>query len=277
MGRALKLILLFARVSVQNLAAYRFDLVMRTVMSVLHLAAELIGVWTIFKNTQSLHGWGVPHMLVLVGVYRIIAGGIRMSIVPNMRRVFEDIREGTLDFVLLKPVNSQFLVGIREFIVWRIADVLLGLAVAVVGCVMLLGRVPVGAAARFTVMVAASFVIVYCIWLMLATLCFWFVRIQNIEMVFWNVFEAGRFPIVIYRPWVQWVLTFIVPLAFITTYPAAALFGGSAGSSGSAGPAGWAGPGGSALWSAMIVAGVLLIVSNRFWRFGLRHYSGASA
>ena len=204
MIRAVKLIWLFARVSVQNVAAYRFDLVMRSIVSVLHLAAELMGVWTIFKNTQSLKGWGVPHMLVLVGVYRIVAGGISMSIVPNMRRVFDDIREGTLDFVLLKPVNSQFLVSISEFVVWRIADVILGAAVAVVGCVMLLGRVPPGTAAIFVVMLAAGFAIVYAVWLILATLCFWFVRIQNIEMIFWNVFEAGRFPIVIYRPWVQW-------------------------------------------------------------------------
>ncbi|HVP11452.1 MAG TPA: ABC-2 family transporter protein [Phycisphaerae bacterium] len=264
MIRAIKLILLFARVSVQNIAAYRFEMIMRSIMSVLHLGAELVGVWTIFKNTQSLQGWGVPHMLVLVGVYRIIAGGIRMSIVPNMRRVFDDIRDGTLDFVLLKPVNSQFLVSIREFIVWRIADVILGAAVAVVGCVMLLGRVPPGPAAVFVVMLAAGFAIVYAVWLILATLCFWFVRIQNIEMIFWNVFEAGRFPIVIYRPWVQWVLTFIVPLAFITTFPAGVLFGDST-----------MVPRATPLL-AVLVAVVLLVISNRFWRFGLRHYSGAS-
>jgi ABC-2 type transport system permease protein len=265
MIRALKLILLFARVSVQNIAAYRFDLVMRSVMSVLHLGAELIGVWTIFKNTKSLAGWGVPHMIVLVGVYRIVAGGIRMSIVPNMRRVFDDIREGTLDFVLLKPVNSQFLVSIREFIVWRVVDVVLGAVIAVIGCVMLLGRVPPGPAITFVLMLAAGFAIVYAVWLILATLCFWFVRIQNIEMIFWNVFEAGRFPIVIYRPWVQWVLTFIVPLAFITTFPAGALFGDSAMM-----------PRYTPLL-AVVVAAVLLIASNRFWHFGLRHYSGASA
>jgi len=264
MKRAIKLILLFMRVSVQNIAAYRFDMIVRLVMSVLHLAGELIGVWTIFRNTHSLAGWGVPHMLVLVGVYRIIAGGIRMSIVPNMRRVFEDIREGTLDFVLLKPVHSQFLVSIREFVFWRIADVLVGLVIALIGCVMLLGRVPPSALVIFLIMLAASFAIVYSIWLMLATLCFWFVRIQNIEMVFWNVFEAGRFPIAIYRPWVQWTLTFILPLAFITTFPAGSLFNDP-----TMLPR-------FAPLLAVVAALVLLAASNRFWAYGLRHYSGAS-
>lgn len=266
MRRALKLAWLFARVSVQNVAAYRFDMAARGVMSLLHLGAELLAVWTIYSNTQSLAGWRWPHLLILVGVYRMLAGGLRMSIVPNMRRVLDDIREGTLDFVLLRPVDSQWLVSIREFVFWRAADVILGAAVAVYGCVHLHGLVPWPAAGLFLITLLAGFAIVYSVWLMLATLCFWFVRIQNIEMVFWNVFEAGRFPIVIYRPWVQWLLTFIVPLAFITTFPAGILANDPA----TQVPA-------TAPLLAVLLAAVLLAVSSWFWRFGLRHYSGASA
>lgn len=258
--------MLFVRVSVQNVTAYRFDMAVRVLMSLMHMAYELIVVWTIFENTRSLAGWEWQHMLVLVGVYRIVAGGIRMSIVPNMRRLLEDIREGTLDFVLMRPVNAQLLVSIREFVIWRAADVLLGATLAVVGCVSLLGHVPLVPALSFVLMLAAGFVIVYSVWLMLATLCFWFVRIQNIEMIFWNVFEAGRFPIAIYRPWIRWTLTFLVPLAFITTFPAATLLGGPETSV----------PTGAPVY-AMAIAAVMLLISGAFWRVGLRHYSGASA
>ncbi len=273
MTRAIKLMLLFARVSTQNFAAYRFDFLVRLTLSVLHLGTELVIVWTIFENTDTLAGWHWQHLLVLVGVYRIVAGGIRMSIVPNMRRVLEDIREGTLDFVLLRPVNAQLLVSIREFVIWRTVDVVLGLATAVAGCLLLPEGAPSatgGTILAFVVMLAAGFAIVYSIWLMLATLCFWFVRIQNIEMIFWNVFEAGRFPIVIYRPSVQWFLTFIIPLAFITTFPASAMFGDASLLPGWV-PLGWMAP------IAVALAVVLLLISGWFWRFGLRHYSGASA
>jgi len=67
----------------------------------------------------------------------MVAGGIRIYIVPNMRRVLEDIREGTLDFVLLKPVNSQLLVSIREFVFWRITDLIYGGTAAAIGASML--------------------------------------------------------------------------------------------------------------------------------------------
>jgi ABC-2 type transport system permease protein len=266
MTRSLKLMLLYARVSVQNVAAYRFDMIMRIIVSILHLTAELLSVWTIFSNTTALAGWRWQHMLVLVGVYRMVAGGIRMSIVPNMRQVLEDIREGTLDFVLMRPVNSQLLVSIREFVFWRLADVAIGAVVAVYGCVKLLGHLPLDSTLTFVLMLAAGYVIVYSFWLMLATLGFWFVRIQNIEMIFWNVFEAGRFPIVIYRPGVQWTLTFLIPLAFITTFPAATLL---------ADPATRVSPM-VPLWAALMAV-IMLLLSGWFWRYGLKHYSGASA
>lgn len=266
MIRALRLASLYARVSVQNFAAYRFDMVVRLLVSLLHLVAELLSVWTIFSNTTALAGWRWQHMLVLVGVYRMVAGGIRLSIVPNMRMVLDDIREGTLDFVLMRPVNSQLLVSIREFVFWRAGDVILGAVVAVYGCVKLLGHLPMFSTLVFVLMLAAGYVIVYSFWLMLATLGFWFVRIQNIEMIFWNVFEAGRFPIVIFRPGVRWTLTFVIPLAFITTFPAGTLLGDPTTGV----------PASAPIW-AVVMAVVMLLLSGWFWRLGLRRYSGASA
>ena len=142
---------------------------------------------------------------------------------------------------------------------------MLGFSVAIYGCLRLTGTVPVGAVLEFIVTLVAALAIVYSVWLMLATTCFWFVRIQNIEMVFWNVFEAGRYPIVIYRPWIQWMLTFVIPLAFITTIPAGTLIGLDDRF------VGWAPA------VAVGMAALMLLVSHWFWRFGLRHYSGASA
>jgi ABC-2 type transport system permease protein len=266
MIRALRLTSLFAQVSIQNFAAYRFDLFTRFFVSLMHLAGELIAVWTIFSNTTSVNGWRWQHMLVLAGVFRIVAGGIRISIVPNMQRVLQEIHAGTLDFVLLKPVNAQLLVSIREFVVWRVVDILLGLSIALYGCYALVGHVPIVQTAVFFLMLLAGFGIVYSVWLILVTACFWFVRIQNIEMIFWNVFEAGRFPIAIYRPWLQWTLTYIIPLAFITSFPAGVLAGDPG-----TGVSNWA------PMFAVLMAVASFAAASWFWRYGLRRYSGASA
>ncbi|MCC7292386.1 MAG: ABC-2 family transporter protein [Phycisphaerales bacterium] len=262
MGRYFRLILLFLRVSVQDDAAYRADFLLHSVIAFLQLGAELFGLWIIFSNTESLNGWDAWQMLALMGVFRVMSGVIGLGIAPNMRAMMEDVRSGTLDFVLLKPVNPQFYVSARRFVLWRGMDIVVGLVMAGTASVKLGTSVGVMQAALFLLMLGAGVVIIYSFWLALATLAFWLTRISNIEMVFWNVFEAGRYPVDIYRPWLRWLLTFFVPLAFLTTFPAGMLVGKGT-------PSG--------MLMGWLAAAVALTGATLFWRFGLRRYSGASA
>jgi ABC-2 type transport system permease protein len=117
-------------------------------------------------------------------------------------------------------------------------------------------------AAEFIAMLLAGGVIVYGFWLILATLSFWFVRVENILVIFQSMYEAGRWPVSLYPGWLRYGLTFIVPVAFATTVPAEALTG----------RLNW-----ETLLGAVILAVVLFVASRAFWRVGLRHYSGTSA
>lgn len=262
MLRYLKLVGLFARVSVQDNAAYRVDFVVHLVLAVLQLGGELLGIWIIFSNTPSLGGWGPFEMLALLGVFRVMAGVIAMVIAPNMRAMMEEIRDGKLDFAILRPVNTQFLLSARRFVLWNAADIAIGLMMIAFAAGRLAGRIDPGRVGLFVVMLSAGVVIIYSFWLALGTLAFWFTRITNIEMVFWNVFEAGRYPVQIYHPWVRWGLTYLVPLAFLTTFPAGALMGKLSAVN---------------VAAAVVAAIASLLAASAFWRYGLRHYSGASA
>ena len=87
-------------------------------------------------------------------------------------------------------------------------------------------------------------------------------RLGNILVIFQDMYQAGRWPVDIYPWWLRLSLTFLVPVAFATTVPAAALAGGLTG---------------QMLVGALALAATLLGVSRWFWRVGVRHYSGASA
>jgi ABC-2 type transport system permease protein len=262
MWRHLKLIGLFTRICIQDTAAYRVDFLVHAVMAVAHLCAELIGVWIVFSNTRSLAGWTAYEVLALLGVYRMMIGAITLFVAPNMRRIMQDIREGTLDFLLLTPLDAQFYASFRSVVAWRVTDIALGAGLAALACFKLGRTVPPSTVLTFVIMLAAGVAIIYSFWLVLATCAFWFTRVNNIEMVFWNVFEAGRYPVDIYGLRIRWGLTYIIPLAFLTTFPAGALLGKTE-------------AGGVAL--AMAAAATALIVSGAIWRLGIRHYSGASA
>ncbi|HSW44677.1 MAG TPA: ABC-2 family transporter protein [Phycisphaerae bacterium] len=262
MWRYPRLLGVFTKVSIQDNATYRADFLVHAVMSFLHLGAEVIGLWTIFTNTRSLAGWTVFEVVTLVGVFRIMSGIVGLIVAPNMRQIMEDIRDGRLDFALIKPLNSQFYVSVRRIVLWRVTDVAIGMLMVAVGCAKLASNLTPVLLLQFVVMLAAGVTIIYSFWLVLATSAFWFTRISNIEMVFWNVFEAGRYPVTIYPRWIRLGLTYVLPLAFLTTFPAGMLVGKL---------------GVPHLAGAIALAIVSSSVASIFWRIGLRHYSGASA
>lgn len=260
--KSARLIRLFAGLSLQNETSYRLDFLMKIVGAAINLAGELFTLWAIFANARSLAGWGPYEVIVLLGVFRIMVGVIGTSIGPNMRAMMEDIRSGGLDHVLVKPINAQFYVSFRNWVFFRALDTLSGLLLVIVGCALLSKQVSIGTIGLFVLTLIAGSVIIYSFWLILATTTFWFTRLANIEMLFWNVFHAGRYPIDVYNPWIRWTLTFILPLAFLTTIPAQALLGrGQV----------------YTLLVSLTVAPVMLLVATAFWRIGLRRYSGASA
>ena len=101
------------------------------------------------------------------------------------------------------------------------------------------------------------------LWLVACGSCaFWFVRVENILVIFQSMYEAGRWPVGIYPPWLRISLTFLVPVAFAITVPAEALTGRLTLDT---------------LAGALALAVFLMVVSRRVWVVGVRHYSGASA
>jgi ABC-2 type transport system permease protein len=172
------------------------------------------------------------------------------------------VHEGTLDFILTKPEDAQLLVSIRAVDIWEILNILLGFGVLGAALERLGETVGPLQAAEFGVVLLAGGGIVYGFWLILATLSFWFVRVENILVIFQSVYEAGRWPVGIYPAWMRFGLTFLVPVAFAVTVPAEALTGRLT-------PV-------SAL-GAIGLAAALLIASRLFWKLGLHNYSGASA
>lgn len=262
MRRRLLLLATYIRANFQRDAAYRADFWAQLVVSVVQVGTQIATAGVIFWRSPTLAGWTFDQVLALLGVYYLAVGFIGAFVAPNMRQLMEDVRQGTFDFVLLKPVGSQYLASIRSLQLWRCIDIVFGIGVVIYAVQRVSGGVGVSQAVQFPLMLLAGAVIVYSFWLVLATLCFWLVRVDNIEMIFWNLFEAGRYPLDVYPGWVQRVLTLVVPLAFVTTVPARALVGTLT--------VDW-------LILAIALAAAMATGAALFWRVALRRYSGASA
>lgn len=262
MRRHLRLLWVLIKLSFQDDAAYRGEFWIRLFSMFYSLGTVVLGLWILFSNTERIAGWSIDEVIVLFGIYHTVAGVTRMVFAPSFQRIVEEVREGTLDFVLTKPANSQFLASFRRIYVVAGLECLLGLAVVAYGISRLQGTLGAYAALAFPVALACGLVILYSFWLVLVTFVFWFVRIENVTQIFWALFDAGRFPLEIYPSWLRLLVTYLVPVAVITTVPAEGIAGRLAPAS---------------LLLFALMAAVALYLASRFWRFGVRHYTSASS
>jgi len=257
-----RLVRVFFRVNLVGEAAYRINFFINLFQSVLGLGAALLGMAIIFSFTGSLGGWRPNEILALVGVYILIGGIIRFTIQPGMEHLIESVRDGTFDFTLTKPEDAQLITGISRFGIWEIINIGLVFPLLVIALVRLGGSIGGLQAVEFLAMLLTGSVIIYSFFLILATLAFWLVRVENILMIFQSMYEAGRWPVSLYPPWLRYGLTFVIPVAFATTVPVEALTN----------RLNWV-----TLVVACALAVILALVSRALWKIGLKHYSGTSA
>lgn len=258
----LRLFATYLRIGILGELEYRANFWISLVQSALDLCVALGGLAVVFSHTDTLGGWRQEELLALVGVYFLIGGLIRTIIRPSMTKFMEDVRQGTLDFTLTKPADSQVLVSIQTVEIWRLVDVLIALPVLGIALLRLGARLGLVDTAVFAVTLVSGGLIIYSFWLMLSTCAFWFVKVENIQVIFMSMWQAGRWPVSIYPSWLRAVLTFLVSVAFATTVPASAVSGRITGAT---------------LVGTVALAAAMLVVSRWFWRVGIRFYSGASA
>ena len=262
MIRYLRMFRAFASTEFQFEMEYRANMYLSIFEMLLVIGTSIGAVLIMFGHTTTMNGWTLPQMIVLLGVYYVIQGGVSLLFSPSFERLMEHVRVGTLDFHLLKPVNTQFLVSTRHLKVIRGADLLLGLAVVIVGLVQVGEQVGIAQALMFALSLIFGWALVYSLLLGLVTLSFWFVRVENLLAIFWAFTEAGRFPVDVYPLWLRVSLSTVVPIGIAVTAPANVVAGGMD-------------------WVAVAVlgAGTVLTVgiASALWRWGLKSYTGASA
>jgi ABC-2 type transport system permease protein len=258
----LRLAAVYFRVGVLNELQYRVNFFLQLLQSLIALGTGLVGLSLVFSHTQELAGWSRPELLAVMGVHILMGGFIQALIQPNMEQLMADVREGTLDYALTKPADSQALVSVRQVRLWQFVDVIIGLVVLGVAIAQLRGQLGAWQTLGFVAALICGGAMVYAFWLMLTSTAFWVVRVDEMVNLFQGIYAAGRWPVGVYPGWLRSGLTFLVPVAFAVTVPAEALTGRLTVLT---------------LLGAVALALTLLLLSRAVFRAGLRRYAGASA
>jgi ABC-2 type transport system permease protein len=260
MSRYLNLIQIFWKTAISAELEYRLNFVFAALSSLGGLAGSLFSLFLFYRKGYHFQGWRWEEALIVVGIFTLLEGFSSTFLASNLSRIVKHIQDGTLDFVLLKPINSQFWLSFHSFSLWGVPDLLFGLAIIFYAGNLL--QVGIGAYFLAAIPLMFGVIIMYSLWFMLGATSIWFTKIYNMTEVLKGLLAAGRFPIGAYPATYRFFFTFVVPVTFLTTVPAETLLGR-----------------GNPLWVAGggCLAVVLLILSSRVWQFALRFYTSASS
>lgn len=223
--RYLRLLLLQLRLSISVGAQYRWNFIVDGLVSLLWTALGLVPLYIALHGRPAIAGWTFDRALVVVGFFTLLRGVLDGAVNPSLITVVDHIRNGTLDFVLLKPADAQFLVSTTRFETWKVLDVIAALGI-LAWAFHLMGTAPTaGAAALSLALLACAVVVLYSLWILVVAAAFWVVRLDNLAYLFGSIFDFARWPAAIFKGGWRVVFTFVIPLGLMTTYPAEALLG----------------------------------------------------
>jgi len=225
LARYARLLVLQARMAGVGAMQYRTDFWLKGVMSLVWMGVALVPLVSVFHQRAAVRGWTFPEALVVVGCFSLMKGVLEGAISPSLTSVVEHVRKGTLDFLLLKPVDAQFLVSTAKLEPWRVMDVLGALVIFGIAFRRLGHPPPVRAVLLAAALLLVAILVLYALWILVVSASFWVVKVDNLSYLFGSLFDAGRWPISVFRGALWFAFTFVFPLALMTSYPAMALLG----------------------------------------------------
>ena len=202
---------------------FKANFIVRFFTELMWLVMQFIYIEVMYGQTSQIAGWSKWEMIILAGTNYVIAQLFEALFYDNCVRLTDQIRQGDLDFNLIKPVNTQFIVSLRYTDYASIVNSSVGVAVIV----WALGKMGLGVslsgALLFAALVVNSILIYYAILFVLSTWTFWIGRSNNLMELYWQFGQFSRYPGDIY-PWLlRRLLLTVIPMLVVSNFPAGVL------------------------------------------------------
>lgn len=261
MPRFLRVLAALLRVALMTAAAYRASFLVDLLVGAFSSVALVLPLVFVYDHATTVAGWTLHEALLVTAFFLFLQGLVGTFVEPNLAAVVEGIRKGSLDYLVLKPVDAQLVASFQRIAPAKAWDLLAGAFVGAWALAALPAPAPLDALGALGLL-ACGVAAIYGLWILVICTSFWFVRVDNLRFLLNAVMDTGRWPVAIYKGWLRLFLTVVVPVAVVTSFPAMALLGNL--------------EGGLVLHAAAVAAG-LLVISRLTWKLALRHYTSASS
>jgi ABC-2 type transport system permease protein len=223
----------------------------------------------IYRQVTAINDWSRPEYFGFMATGMLVNAIVEAFFMPNCARYSELIRTGDLDFVLLKPIDTQFLVSLEKLELAMISQMLFAIGLLVYS-IWQIGRPlePV-AVVLYVLLIVAAVAFFYSLMLGLAAMSVFFGRNQGLLDFWFYVTIFARYPSSIYSgspsgEVLRFVFSYVLPILLVITVPARVLLGKILEPSWLAG-------------LTLAASALSFLVSRMIFHWSLRHYRSASS
>ena len=223
----LRVFLTFARNSLVRDMTFRANFLIDTISSMSWVFMNLGFYILIFEHTPMIGegtGWGKYQFFLFLSTTLLINSLVQAFFMRNADEFSELIRTGSLDFALLKPIDTQFLVSFQRVQWSSLGNFLLGLLLMAYSLSKVEYTPGPLAVILYPVYVACGVAILYSLMIALAASSVWLVRNQSLFSFWFYITNFSRYPMEIYQgrfgtP-LRRFFTFLIPVLVVVNVPA---------------------------------------------------------
>lgn len=249
--------------SVMRDMQFKINFLLWIVVELMWFGLQLAFVAVIYSHTDRIATWSKWEVVLLTGASQFIQQTFHAIFLNNIVGLSEHVRTGRLDFMLLLPINSRFLISLRTVDLGSFVGALGGLAVMAYACNQMALVPTFTQALGFFVLCLVGILIHYSLMFGLACISFISVKAQGIVWGYYNLFNVARLPDGAFHGAFRAFFTFGIPMLLVSNVPVKLLANKL-----------------SSPWeiaSLIGMAGVCALISELGWRWAMTHYTSASS
>jgi ABC-2 type transport system permease protein len=259
----------FFRNSLVREMTFRSNLLITIVTRLFYFVAQVALFEIIYRQVNAIDDWTRPEYFAFLATGMLINSLVETFFMPNCANFSELIRTGNLDFVLLKPIDPQFLISFEKMELAMLNQALLALGLLGYALVRIGGPIDPVRVAMYVLFVAVGVAFFYSLMLMLASTSVWFGRNTGLYDFWFYIIIFARYPREIYSgslagDALQFTFSFMIPILLVVTVPSRVLLAKVLTPS-------WL------TLVALTAAALGLVISRAVFRSSLRAYRSASS
>ena len=265
-GRASRYLSIYAalwRNSVAREMTFKSNFLLWVLVEFLWFGLQLSFIGVLYLHTDNIGTWTKWQVVMLIGGSHFIQQIFQAFFLINCTNLSELVRTGKLDFLLLLPVNSRFVVSLRQVDLGAFVNAVSAIGVMAYAAHQLHLVPSLGQVFGFLALCLVGVVIHYSLMFLLATISFWTVRAQGIVYGYYNLFNIARLPDEAFPTPFRAVFTFAIPMLLVSNVPVRVLAGKL--------------QSGLDLLLLVVMSGVCFLISEWGWRKSIGRYTSASS